>query len=126
LTDSSWFSMRHLYIHGSLKMLEVKMAQNDPGNPKSNHILSASSNLLGICFLIFSIVRTSRMHDKTMLDDLCLVAIILFMASSVLSYISIRSTKNGDSYEKYADMIFISALSFLCLITIFTMFESIH
>jgi hypothetical protein len=101
------------------------MEQTDPGNPKSNHILSASSNLLGICFLIFSIVRTSSMYEKTMLDDLCLVAILLFMASSVLSYISIRSTKNGDSYEKYADVIFISALSFLCLITIFTLFDSI-
>jgi hypothetical protein len=92
------------------------MAQKDLGYLKSHHILSTSSNLLGICFLIFSIVRSSNMQDKTLLDDLCLVVIILFMISSVLSYISIRSTKNHDLYEKYADTIFISALGFLCLI----------
>ena len=96
------------------------MAQNNSGNSKSHHILSTSSNLLGICFLIFSIVRSSKMQEKTLLDDLCLVAIILFMISSLLSYISIRSKKNQDSYEKYADVIFISALGFLCLITMLT------
>jgi uncharacterized membrane protein YoaT (DUF817 family) len=102
------------------------MTENNPQNSKSHHILSASSNLLGICFLIFSIIRVSRMHEKTLLDDLCLVGILLFMAASVLSYISIRSHNNQESYEKYADTIFISALSFLCLITIVTVLGLVH
>ena len=96
------------------------MIENNSKCPKSHHILSASANLLGICFLIFSIIRVSKMHGKTLLDDLCLVAILLFMASSVLSYSSIRSTKNQDSYEKYADTIFIGALLFLCIVTTIT------
>jgi hypothetical protein len=95
------------------------MTQKDSAYLKSHHILPTSSNLLGICFLIFSIVRSSEMQDKTLLDDLCLVAVLLFMITSLLSYISIRSTKNQDKYERCADAIFIGALGFLCLITIF-------
>ena len=94
------------------------MDQINSGNSKSQHILPTSANLLGICFLIFSIVRTSEMQDKSLLDDFCLVAVILFMISSVLSYISIRSPKNSENYEKCADAIFITALAFLCFITI--------
>jgi len=96
--------------------------QKDSGNSKNNHILTTSSNLLGICFLIFSLVRASGMQNKTLLDDLCLVAMLLFMVSSVFSFISMRFTKNQDSYEKYADVIFICALGFLCLITILLFF----
>jgi hypothetical protein len=50
------------------------------------------------------------------------VAMLLFMVSSVFSFISMRFTKNQDSYEKYADVIFICALGFLCLITILLFF----
>jgi hypothetical protein len=93
------------------------MTENNSNCPKSHHILSASANLLGICFLIFNIIRVSKMHEKTLLDDLCLVAILLFMASSVMSYSSIRSTVKQESYEKAADTIFIGALLFLCMVT---------
>jgi hypothetical protein len=102
------------------------MTENDHQNSKSHHILSASSNLLGICFLIFSIIRVTKMHEKTFLDDLCLVALLLFMASSVLSYMSIRSSNKYELYEKYADTIFLGALSFLCLITIVTVLGFVY
>jgi hypothetical protein len=96
------------------------MIENNSQGSKSHHILSASANMLGICFLIFNIIRVSKMHEKTLLDDLCLVAILLFMASSVMSYSSIRSTTKQDSYEKAADTIFIGALLFLSLVTMVT------
>ena len=94
------------------------MTQNDTGNSKSHHILSSSANLLGICFLIFSIIRASGIADKTLIDELCSIAILLFMCSCVLSYFSLRSIKNPDSCERWADTIFISGLGFLCLVTI--------
>jgi hypothetical protein len=96
------------------------MIENNSQGSKSHHILSASANMLDICFLIFNIIRVSKMHEKTLLDDLCLVAILLFMASSVMSYSSIRSTTKQDSYEKAADTIFIGALLFLSLVTTVT------
>ncbi|HPI93753.1 MAG TPA: hypothetical protein PLT09_11665 [Deltaproteobacteria bacterium] len=102
------------------------MAENNSQYYKSNHILSASSNLLGLCFLIFSVVRLSSFRDKTLLDDLCMIAMLMFLASSVLSYISIRSTKKQDVYEKYADMIFIVALGFLCMAAVITAFGVIY
>ena len=98
------------------------MDDNNSQGYKSHHILSASANLLGICFLIFNIIRVSHLNDKTLLDDLCSVAILLFMASSVMSYASIRSTVKQASYEKIADVIFMGALLFLCLVTTITTF----
>ncbi len=94
------------------------MTQNDSENPKSHHILPASANLLGICFLIFSIIRVSGIDGKTLIDELCLVAILQFMCSCILSYFSLRSIKHPASYERWADTIFISGLGFLCLVTI--------
>ncbi len=94
------------------------MIENNSQGLKSHHILSTSSNLLGICFLIFNIIRVSKMHEKTLLDTICLVPMLLFMAASIFSYVSIRSSTNQVSYEQCADMIFIGALCSLCVITI--------
>jgi len=95
---------------------------NGNGNTLCNHILTASSNLLGICFVLISIIRISGVHHKTLLDELSLVAVLLFLASSLLSYASIRATTRQASYEKVADMIFISGLMFLGIVSIVVMF----
>jgi len=92
------------------------------GNTLCNHILTASSNLLGICFVLISIIRISGLHHKTLLDELALAAVLLFLASSLLSYASIRSARRQLSYEKVADLIFISGLIFLTLVSIVIMF----
>jgi uncharacterized membrane protein YoaT (DUF817 family) len=102
------------------------MIENHSQGSKSHYILSASSNLLGMCFLIFNIITVSKMHDKTLLDDFCLVAILLFMAAIISSYISIRSSTNQDSYKKYADLIFIGTLCLLCVITIVTVLGLVY
>jgi hypothetical protein len=91
---------------------------NENGNNLGNHILTASSNLLGICFVLISIIRITGVHHKTLLDELASLAILLFLASSLLSYASIRSIKHQTSYEKWADMIFIAGLIFLSLVSI--------
>ena len=91
---------------------------NDMGNSISNHILSTSSNLLGICFVMISIIRISGIHHRTFLDRLTSIAGLLFLASSLLSYASIRSIKNTIVYEKWADLIFISGLIFLSSVSI--------
>lgn len=96
------------------------MARNDSENSISHHILPTSANLLGICFLIFSIIRISGINGKTIVDELCLIAILLFMCSCILSYFSLRSIKHPASYERWADTIFIIGLGFLCLVTVVT------
>ncbi len=83
-------------------------------NDKSPHILNTSSNLLGLCFIVLTSIKILNLKEVTIIDELTAIAIIMFMVSSVLSFLSMRSGKApGIVYEKIADIIFLSGLLFL-------------
>ena len=84
----------------------------------SRHILPTSANLLGLCFVILSFMKISKLGIETIIDELVGIAIIFFLVSSVLSYISMRSKTKAEKYEKTADIIFLIGLFFLSLISI--------
>ncbi len=95
-------------------------------NDKSPHILNASSNLLGFCFIVLTSLRVLNLNGKTIIDELTSVAMILFMISSVLSFLSMRNSKiNRDYFEKIADIIFLTGLFFLFAITMLLTFDLI-
>ena len=93
-------------------------------NDKSSHILTTSSNLLGICFIVLTSLKLLNLDGKTFIDEFTAVAIFMFMLSSVLSFFSMRS-KNGKSerYERIADVIFLLGLFSLFIITMFVTFN---
>ena len=95
-------------------------------NAISNHILPTASNLLGLCFVILSFMKVTRLGLETIIDELVAVAIVLFLAASVLSYVSIRTaSKKSDHYEKIADGIFLSGLGLLTITALIVVFEII-
>ncbi|MCC7232452.1 MAG: hypothetical protein IT242_05870 [Bacteroidia bacterium] len=97
-----------------------------PGPDKSPHILSASSNLLGICFILLTSLKLFQVSQKTIIDEIVVIAIILFMASCILSFLSIRSvTSRSAYYEKIADIIFLTGLLLLFLTTLLFTFNII-
>jgi hypothetical protein len=69
-------------------------------NHKSPHILNASSNL----------------SQKTAIDEITTAAIVVFMSSCILSFLSIR----GDirKYENIANYLFLAGLFILFVTTI--------
>lgn len=75
----------------------------------AQHILPASANLLGICFLIFGLVRHQENADSTLLDDCAALAILCFLVSSLLSYLCLRS-KQWRRAERIADISFLVGL----------------
>ncbi|MEP6582613.1 MAG: hypothetical protein ABJA90_00040 [Ginsengibacter sp.] len=86
-------------------------------NDKSPHILNTSSNLLGFCFIVLTSLRVLNLNGKTIIDEFTSVAMVMFMISSVLSFLSMRNKKsNSDRFEKVADVIFLSGL-FLLFVT---------
>lgn len=89
----------------------------------ANHLLPASSNLLGICFLVFSFIKISGQASSTILDELIVIPIIIFFAASFLSYLTIRS--ENKNYEGMADKLFITGLGLLALISVAFIFENI-
>jgi len=93
---------------------------------KSSHILNASSNLLGLCFVVLTSLKLLNISHKTVIDELTTVAIILFMASCLLSFLSIRGNiRERGRFENIADYLFIAGICLIFLTTIFFSFNII-
>jgi hypothetical protein len=93
---------------------------------KQNHVLTASSNLLGICFVVLTSLKLLKLDGKTFVDECTVLATIMFMASSILSFLSIRSkTIRGEVYERIADIIFLIGLFALFITTMLVTFNII-
>lgn len=74
---------------------------------KSPHILNTSANLLGLCFIVLRSRSISDMKGATYIDEGTACAILAFMTSCVLSFLSIRKQSTiSDKFEEVADMVF--------------------
>ena len=93
---------------------------------KSPHILNASSNLLGLCFVVLTSLKLLNIAGKTIIDELTTIAIMFFMASCILSFLSIRgSIKKSGKLENIADIFFLAGLSLLFVTTLLFSFNII-
>ena len=86
---------------------------------KSTHILNTSSNLLGFCLIVLTSLKISKYTEITFIDELTGLASIFLTASSLLSFLSIRTKSEAlsERYESIADMIFLIALMLVFAIT---------
>src|SRR6266404_9370846 len=95
-------------------------------NDKSPHILNASSNLLGLCFIVLTSLKLFNVSQKTFIDELTSIAIVLFMASCILSFLSIRGNiKRSGRAENIADYLFLAGIIILFVTTILFSFNII-
>ncbi len=77
---------------------------------KQPHILNASSNLVGICFVLITGLKLTGASEGTLADEISLLAALAFVGSCVLSYVSMRTERNTVRYERAADYLFLSGL----------------
>ncbi|MEP7144398.1 MAG: hypothetical protein ABI707_16045 [Ferruginibacter sp.] len=78
------------------------------------HILNTASNLLGICFIVLTSLRLLKIQNDTLVDEFTTGAMILFMISCILSFLSMKSNgKFWDRYESIAEILFLTGL--ICL-----------
>jgi hypothetical protein len=85
---------------------------------KASHILNTSATLLGICFIVLTSIHLNNSEETTIIDQLIAVSIVMFMTSSILSFLSMRKTKSLNFLlEKIADIIFLIGLFSLFVIT---------
>ncbi|MCC7203078.1 MAG: hypothetical protein IT393_10525 [Nitrospirae bacterium] len=100
----------------------MEKRENDFRNV-SHHILPTSSNLLGLCFILLGFIKTLQLRATTLIDDMLVFPILMFMAASICSYISIRSVRKAEKYERIADYLFLSGLGFLTVIAVVVALE---
>ncbi|MES2456744.1 MAG: hypothetical protein V4594_14420 [Bacteroidota bacterium] len=95
---------------------------------RSPHILNTSANLLGLCFIVLTSIKVSKMEDISIIDETTALAIVLFMSSCILSFLAMRSENSGtgsNRMEKFADILFLSGLIVLFLTTMIVTFNII-
>lgn len=90
-------------------------------NKTSQHILSASANLLGVCLFIITSLHISDHTANSMIDEFTAMIALLLTVSSVLSFISIRTEKPKLEVrlESFADYLFMISLIGICTIIFF-------
>ena len=74
---------------------------------KSQLILNAASNLLGVSLVIVTGLHITAVSERSIADEVAMAAAALLTASCFLSYQSIRG--GPDWYERVADRIFLLA-----------------
>lgn len=93
---------------------------------RSPHILSTSANLLGICFIVLTSLKKLNLVDDSIIDEFAVVAVMLFMTSCILSFISMRRERQErQNLEKVADFVFLTGLVVLSVATILIAFNLI-
>jgi hypothetical protein len=80
-----------------------------------HHILTASSNLLGIALVIIAGLNVSKVAAKTFSDEIAWIAAISLSSSCLLSYLAIRSDRDDSNFEIWADRTFVVGLVVLFL-----------
>jgi hypothetical protein len=100
--------------------------ENMPASTNSPHILTSSSTLLGICFLILCSINVLGAPQRTLIDEITGSATILFLISSVLSYASMKSRLRSLLYEQIADIAFFLGLLLLTSVSVIIVFGLLH
>jgi uncharacterized membrane protein len=91
----------------------------------SHHILPTAANLLGLCFVILSVIKIMKLGAETIIDEMVALGVVIFLVASIFSYASIRSQTRTDLYEKIADIVFLAGLGLLTVTALIIVFEII-
>lgn len=95
-------------------------------NDKSPHILNAASNLLGLCFVVLTSLKFLKLSERTYIDETVTIALVFFMLSCILSFLSIRGNiKPGGRSEAVADYLFLGGMMVLFITAILIIFNII-
>ena len=89
-------------------------------NRTSHHILSTSANLLGFCLFVITAIHISNKVENTFIDEITSIVALLLTASSLLSFLSIKTNhlKREILLEKIAEILFVISLLGILAVTL--------
>jgi hypothetical protein len=95
---------------------ERRPAAPTAGNGLSAHILPTSATMIGVCMTVLSIGHLGPhggIHE--IIDKLLAVDALVFLASALLSFMSMRSGERRARREAQAELVFVTGLALLAL-----------
>ena len=105
-----------------------KRAEDDERS-LSKHILPSSGTMIGVCATLIGLVKLAEVHiGPSRVDEYTALASMLFLASAIASYMSIRDPDQKETSERceaIADRCFLAGLIGLPLITLLFDYEVI-
>ncbi len=123
ITDSKFKGLDYRFkLSVTYKINQKLMMKNNT----SIHILNASSNLLGFCFVILTSIKFLKLSERTYIDETVTIALVFFMLSCILSFLSIRGNiKSNGRFESVADYFFLGGMGILFLTAVLILFNVI-
>ncbi|MGM9425023.1 hypothetical protein [Hydrogenophaga sp. MI9] len=82
----------------------------------SAHILPTSATMIGVCLtaLYISLLGPPSEH-RLLVDKLLALDGLVFLASALLSFVSMRVRRGGSRYERLGESVFVGGLGLLAL-----------
>jgi hypothetical protein len=109
-------------------MSDDKRAEDDDRS-LSKHILPSSGTMIGVCATLIGLVKLAEVHiGPSRVDEYTALASMLFLASAIASYMSIRHVDRKETSERcemIADRCFLAGMIGLAVITLFFAYEVI-
>lgn len=107
-----------------MKLGSRKREHEPPGGGLINHILPVSATMVGVCMTVISLMQLMPgMARAKWLDDLIAVDSLVFMASALLSYASIRTPRNTERLERIADLLFLAGMVVMVVVNFLLAFD---
>jgi hypothetical protein len=109
----------------------MKMQNNDLREDRalSQHILPSSGTMVGVCVTLIGLVKIAEGRiGPSQVDEYVALTALLFLASAVASYVSIRHPEHprlSTRCERIADQCFLVGLISVTLIALFFAYEVI-
>ena len=92
----------------------------------SGHILPNSTAMVGVCVTAIGLVKLLEGRiGPSRVDEYCAVTAVIFAASAILSYVSIRMETPNGVLERLADFCFMLGLAALTGIALLFAYEVI-
>lgn len=79
------------------------------------YILSASTNLLGICFIIITGLKLANANARSYADEVAWLAAILLFTAALHAYLAIRNQGARPWLERVADNAFLAGMTVLAI-----------
>lgn len=91
----------------------------------SSHILPTSGTMVGVCMTVISIVKLGQAAKgiSSFVDEILALDALIFLASAILSYFSIRKPEKAHFLEGLADAFFVIALVAMGLAVLLLTYE---
>lgn len=90
----------------------------------SQHILPVSATMVGVCMTVITVMQLAPKNAVSSVSEkLLAIDSLLFLISTLLSYLTVRPKQYNEFAELWADRLFLMGMILMVLISFFVAFE---